>query len=66
MLVLIQRIFEVAKIKEDEIESICGVTLTMALLENVPDIDALLNGIISWFIGELATAKTTDYKQILT
>lgn len=55
-----------AKIKEDEIESICGVTLTMALLENVPDIDALLNGIISWFIVELATAKTTDYKQILT
>lgn len=40
MFSLIARIFEVAKIKEDEIEAMCGVTLLITLLENVQGIES--------------------------
>jgi len=35
MFSLIGKIFEIAKIKEDEIEAMCAITLIMSLLENV-------------------------------
>lgn len=39
MFSLIGRIFEVARVKEDEIEAMCAVTLLIALLENVQGIE---------------------------
>jgi hypothetical protein len=35
MFSLIGRIFEISRIKEDEIEAMCAVTLLISLLENV-------------------------------
>jgi len=45
MFSLIARIFEVARIKEDEIEAICAVTLLISMLENVNGIDSSLHSI---------------------
>ena len=59
---LIGRIFEVAKIKEDEIEAMCAVTLLIALLENVSGIESSLHNIVEYLIRELQQAKTPDYK----
>ena len=50
---LIGRIFEVAKIKEDEIEAMCAVTLLIALLENVSGIESSLHNIVEYLIREL-------------
>ena len=52
----IGKIFEIAKAKEDEIEAMCGVTLLMPLLENVPGIESNLPNILEFFIKELTTA----------
>lgn len=53
MFSLIARIFEVARLKEDEIEAICAITLIISLLENIPGIESTLPNIIDFFIKEL-------------
>ena len=63
---LISKIFSNARESEDEIEAICAVTLLIALLENVQGIDSSLHNIIEFFVRELATANTTDYKCMLS
>lgn len=67
MFQFIAKIFETARAKEDEIEAICAVTLLISMLENVPELDnGLLHSIIEYFVKELSTAETPDYKCMLT
>ena len=63
---LISKIFADAKEKEDEFESIVAITLFINLLENIKGIEATLANIISFFVKELSTAKTPDYKVMLS
>ena len=53
---LIARIFEVARLKEDEIEAICAITLVISLLENITGIESTLPNIIEYFVKELNQA----------
>ena len=53
---LIGRVFEVANLKEDEIEAMCAVTLLIALLENVSGIESSLHNIIEYLIRQLGNA----------
>jgi len=62
----IGKIFETARVKEDEIDAICAVTLLISMLENVPGIDSSLHNIIEFFVKELSDATTPDYKCMLT
>jgi hypothetical protein len=66
MFTLIGRIFEVARVKEDEIEAMCGVTLLITLLENVSGIESSLHSILEFLIKELGSAKTPEYKCMLS
>lgn len=63
---LIGKIFEVSRIKEDEIEAMCAVTLIMSLLENVNGIESSVHNIIQFLIKELNDAKTPDYKCMIS
>jgi hypothetical protein len=65
MFALIAKIFEVARIKEDEIEAMCAITLIMSLLENIQGIESSLPNIIDFFVKELYQAKTPEYKSML-
>lgn len=62
----IGKIFEIAQAKEDEIEAMCGVTLLMSLLENVQGIESNLPNILEFFIKELSTAMTPEYKCMIS
>eukprot|EP00347_Sterkiella_histriomuscorum_P021385 403334157 len=62
----IGRVFEVANLKEDEIEAMCAVTLLIALLENVSGIESSLHNIIEYLIRQLGDAKTPDYKCMIS
>jgi hypothetical protein len=66
MFALIGKIFEVARIKEDEIESMCAVTLIISLLENVTGIESSIYNIIEFFVKELGCALTPEYKCMLS
>jgi hypothetical protein len=65
MFALITKILEVAKVKEDEIEAMCGITLVISLLENVSGIESSLPSFIDFFIKELISSKTPEYKSML-
>lgn len=65
MFQLIGRIIEIAKAKDDEMEALTAISLTIALLENVPGIDSSLPGVVSFFLKELSSAKTSEYKSML-
>ena len=66
MFSLIGRIFEVSRVKEDEIEAMCAVTLLITLLENVQGIESSLHSILEFLIKELSQAKTPEYKCMLS
>lgn len=66
MFSFIAKIFEVSRIKEDEIEAMCAVTLLIALLENVSGIESSLHNIIDFLIKELNDAETPDYKCMIS
>jgi len=66
MFTLITRIFEVARIKEDEIEALVAVSLLNSLMENVTGLDSQLHCILEYFVKELSIAKTCDYKCMLS
>ena len=66
MFSFIGKIFEVSRIKEDEIEAMCAVTLLIALLENVSGIESSLHNIIEFLIKELNDAETPDYKCMIS
>jgi hypothetical protein len=61
---LIAKIFSNAKESGDEIEAICAVTLLISMLENIEGMD--LHSIVEFFVKELATAQTPDYKCMLS
>lgn len=63
---LIGRIFEISRIKEDEIEAMCAVTLIISLLENVQGIESSLHNILEFLIKELTDAKTPEYKCMIS
>jgi hypothetical protein len=66
MFTLIGRIFETARVKEDEIEAMCAVTLIISLLENITGIEGNIMNIIDFFVKELSTAETPEYKCMLS
>lgn len=66
MFSLIGRIFEISRLKEDEIEAMCAVTLLISLLENVTGIESSLHNILEFLIKELQDAKTPEYKCMLS
>jgi len=53
---LVGKTFELARVKEDEIEAICAITLVNAMLENIQGIDHILPGIIDLYLGEMKEA----------
>jgi hypothetical protein len=53
MFSLIGRIFETARLKQDEIEAMCAITLIMSMLENVQGIESSIHNIIEFLIKEL-------------
>jgi len=53
---LIGRIFTVARVKEDEIEAMCAITLIISLLENIQGVESSIPNIIDFFIKELTHA----------
>ena len=63
---LIAKIFEVARIKEDEIEAMCAITLIMSMLENISGIESTIPNIVHFFVKELVEAKTPEYKCMLS
>jgi len=63
---LIGKIFEISRMKEDEISAMCSVTLLIALLENVPGIESSLHNILEFLIKELNDAQTPEYKCMLS
>ena len=63
---LIGKIFHNARVKEDEIDAICAVTLLVAMLENVQGIESSLPNIIGFIVKELQEAQTPDYKCMLS
>lgn len=62
---LIGRIFTISKVKEDELEAICAITLVIAIIENIPGIESTLPELLKHFITELSQAKTPEYKAML-
>lgn len=56
MFSLIAKIFNNSRVKEDEIEAICAVTLLISMLENVSGIDSSLHSILEFFVKELSNA----------
>lgn len=63
---MIQKIFNQGKELEDELTSMCAVTLIMALLENMGEaIQEHLHTINQMYITEAQTASTQDYKNML-
>lgn len=62
----IGKIFENAKLKEDEIEAMCGVTLLINMLENIQGLESSLYNILEFFIKELSYSKTPEYKLMIS
>jgi len=65
MFSLIGKIFFNAREKEDEIDSICAVTLIIQMLESLQGIEDSLQNIIEYMVKELSQALTPDYKCML-
>jgi hypothetical protein len=62
---LIGKIFENSRLKECELEAICAVTLLIQMLESIQGIDSSLHNILEFFVRELGSAETPDYKCML-
>jgi hypothetical protein len=65
MLSFIAKLFSNGKEKEDEYEPMTAITILFSLIENVKGIESTLVNIINYFVTELATAKTPEYKAML-
>jgi hypothetical protein len=64
---LAKKAFELARLKEDEIEAMCAISLLNAVLENVEGCDEnYLPGIVECFFKEIPEAECPDYKIMLT
>lgn len=63
---LIGKIFENARLKGDEIEAMCAITLFISLLESIPGIESSIPNIIDFFVKELNVALTPEYKCMLS
>jgi hypothetical protein len=63
---LIQKIFSMGKEIEDEILSMIGVTLIIALVENVGEaMRPHIHTVNQMFLHELSTAETKDFKNMI-
>lgn len=65
VLEMIQRIFEQGKEMQDELTSMCAITLIMAMLEHITGVQEYMHTINQMYIHELSIAETGDYKNMI-
>lgn len=66
MFEFIQKVLKDGKALEDEIHSMCAVTLIMALLEHVPGLDQHIHTINQIYLNEINDLETQNYKNMIT
>jgi len=62
---MVSKIFEQGRGMDDEITSMCAVSLIMALLEHIDGIQEFMHTINQMYISELQQAETGDYKNMI-